>query len=139
MTWQQIQEDLAWTNAYTKAVNCPISFQYFATTQSSSYCTYRWYRKGFLTADIENVFHQISADSDDRDYVRFLLICKGHICTDLQGLYRKWFARITFGVTSSPFFLTLRSLGFLKVVFSGEGVGKFDPVHISRRNNLISI
>ena len=56
-----------------------------------------------LTADIEKAFHQISVDNDDRDYLRFLWL--ENIFSDQPTITRNRFARVIFGVTSSPFCL----------------------------------
>ena len=56
-----------------------------------------------LTADIEKAFHQISVDNDDRDYLRFLWL--DNIFSDQPTITRNRFARVIFGVTSSPFCL----------------------------------
>ena len=56
-----------------------------------------------LTADIEKAFHQISVDNDDRDYLRFLWL--ENILSDQPTITRNRFARVIFGVTSSPFCL----------------------------------
>ena len=56
-----------------------------------------------LTADIEKVFHQISVDSDERNYLSFLWL--DNISSDQLTISRNRFARVMFGVTSSPFCL----------------------------------
>ena len=56
-----------------------------------------------LTVDIEKAFHQISVDNDDRDYLRFLWL--DNIFSDQPTITRNRFARVIFGVTSSPFCL----------------------------------
>ena len=56
-----------------------------------------------LTTDIEKAFHQISADNDDRDYLIFLWL--DNIYSDQPAITRNRFARVIFGVSSSPFFL----------------------------------
>ena len=63
-----------------------------------------------LTADIEKAFHQISVNNDDRDCLRFLWL--DNICSDQLTVTRNRFARVIFGVTSSPSCLnsTIRKL-----------------------------
>ena len=56
-----------------------------------------------LTADIEKAFHQISVENDDRDYLRFLWF--DDVFSDQPTIVRNRFARVIFGVTSSPFLL----------------------------------
>ena len=56
-----------------------------------------------LTVDIEKAFYQISVDNDDRDYLRFLWL--DNIFSDQPTITRNRFARVIFGVTSSPFCL----------------------------------
>ena len=56
-----------------------------------------------LTADIKKAFHQISVDNDDRYYLRFLWL--ENIFSDQPTVTRNRFARVIFGVTSSPFCL----------------------------------
>ena len=55
------------------------------------------------TADIEKAFHQISMDNDDRDYLRFLWL--DNVSSDQPTITKNRFARVIFGVTSSPFCL----------------------------------
>ena len=56
-----------------------------------------------LNADIEKAFHQISLDNDDIDYLTFLWL--DNIFFDQPTITRNRFARVIFGVTSSPFCL----------------------------------
>ena len=56
-----------------------------------------------LNADIEKAFHQISVDNDDIDYLTFLWL--DNIFFDQPTITRNRFARVIFGVTSSPFCL----------------------------------
>ena len=56
-----------------------------------------------LSADIEKAFHQISISKQDRDYLRFLWF--DNIFSDQPKIIRNRFARVAFGVTSSPFCL----------------------------------
>ena len=56
-----------------------------------------------LNADIEKAFHQISVDNDDIDYLRFSRL--DNIFSDQPTITRNRFARVIFGVTSSPFSL----------------------------------
>ena len=56
-----------------------------------------------LTADIEKAFHQISEDNDDRDYLRLLWLDNKSF--DEPTITRNRFARVIFGITSSPFCL----------------------------------
>ena len=57
-----------------------------------------------LTADIEKAFHQISIDKDHRNFLRFLWF--DDVFSDQPTIVRNRFARVIFGVTSSPFLLT---------------------------------
>ena len=56
-----------------------------------------------LTADTEKAFDQVSVDNDGRDYLRYLWL--DNIFSDQPTITRNWFARVIFGVTSSPFCL----------------------------------
>ena len=56
-----------------------------------------------LTADIEKAFLQISIAEDDRDYLRFLWF--EDVFQDEPKIVRNRFARVVFGVNSSPFLL----------------------------------
>ena len=56
-----------------------------------------------LASDIEKAFLQITVDENDRDYLRFL--CFDIIFSDQPKIARSRFARVVFGVTSSPFCL----------------------------------
>lgn len=56
-----------------------------------------------LTADIEKAFLQISIAEEDRDYLRFLWF--DNVFSDQPTIIRNRFARVVFGVTSSPFCL----------------------------------
>ena len=56
-----------------------------------------------LTADIEKAFLQISIADDDRDYLRFLWF--DDVFQDEPKIVRNRFARVVFGVNSSPFLL----------------------------------
>ena len=56
-----------------------------------------------LTSDIEKAFLQISINENDRDYLRFLWF--DNILSDQPKIVRNRFARVVFGVTSSPFCL----------------------------------
>ena len=54
-----------------------------------------------LTSDITKAFSQISVDTQDRDYLRFLWF--DNIFSEQPTVVRNRFARMVFGVTSSPF------------------------------------
>ena len=54
-----------------------------------------------LTSDIEKVFLQINVNENDHDYLRFLWF--DNIFLDQPKIVRNRFARVVFGVTSSPF------------------------------------
>ena len=56
-----------------------------------------------LTDDIEKAFHQIRMDNNDKDDLRFLWL--DNIFSDQPTITRNRFARVIFGVTSSPFCL----------------------------------
>ena len=56
-----------------------------------------------LTSDIEKAFLQINVNENDRDYLRFLWF--DNILSDQPKIVRNRFARVVFGVTSSPFCL----------------------------------
>ena len=56
-----------------------------------------------LTSDIEKAFLQINVNENDRDYLRFLWF--DNIFSDQPKIVRNRFARVVFGVTSSPFSL----------------------------------
>ena len=56
-----------------------------------------------LTADIEKAFLQISIDDTDRNYLRFLWF--EDVFSNEPRIVRNRFARVIFGVTSSPFLL----------------------------------
>ena len=68
-----------------------------------------------LTSGIEKAFLQISISENDRDYLRFLWF---DVFSDSPKLVRNRFARVIFGVTSSPFLLnqTIRKLNQIKVM-----------------------
>ena len=57
-----------------------------------------------LTSDIEKAFLQISINPKERDFVRFLWF--EDVFADEPKIVRNRFARLLFGVTSSPFLLT---------------------------------
>ena len=56
-----------------------------------------------MTSDIEKAFLQISVDKSDRDYLRFLWF--DNVFFEAPRIVRNRFARVVFGVTSSPFLL----------------------------------
>ena len=56
-----------------------------------------------LTSDIEKAFLQISIEKNDRDFLRFLLF--DDVFSNTPKIVRNRFARVIFGVTSSPFLL----------------------------------
>ena len=56
-----------------------------------------------MTSDIEKAFLQVSVDKGDRDYLRFLWF--DDVFSDTPKIVRNRFARVVFGVTSSPFLL----------------------------------
>ena len=56
-----------------------------------------------LTSDIEKAFLQINVNENDRDYLRFLWF--DNIFSGQPKIVRNRFARVVFGVTSSPFSL----------------------------------
>ena len=56
-----------------------------------------------LTSDIEKVFLQINVNENDLDYLRFLWF--DNIFSDQSKIVPNRFARVVFGVTSSPFCL----------------------------------
>ena len=56
-----------------------------------------------LVADVEKAFHQISIAEKDRDALRFLWI--DNIASERPRVLLYRFARVVFGVTSSPFLL----------------------------------
>ena len=56
-----------------------------------------------LTSDIEKTFLQINVNENDREYPRFLSF--ENIFSNQPKLVRNRFARVVFGVTSSPFCL----------------------------------
>ena len=56
-----------------------------------------------LTSDIEKVFLQINVNENDLDYLRFLWF--DNIFSDQSKIVPNRFARVVFGVTSSPFYL----------------------------------
>ena len=56
-----------------------------------------------LTADIEKAFLQISIDKDHRNFLRFLWF--DDVFSNEPTIVRNRFARVVFGVTSSPFLL----------------------------------
>jgi len=57
-----------------------------------------------LTSDIEKAFHQISVTPSERDYLRFLWF--DDVFSEQPKIIRNRFARLIFGVSSSPFLLT---------------------------------
>ena len=56
-----------------------------------------------LTSDIEKAFLQINVNENDRNYLRFLWF--NNMFSDQPKIVRNRFARVVFGVTSSPFCL----------------------------------
>ena len=56
-----------------------------------------------ITADIEKAFLQIGIKETDRDYLRFLWV--DDILKENPKIIRNRFARVVFGMTSSPFLL----------------------------------
>ena len=56
-----------------------------------------------VIADIEKAFLMVAMAKKDRDVLRFLWFKDA--CTDQQDLMELRFARVVFGVTSSPFLL----------------------------------
>ena len=54
-----------------------------------------------LTSDIEKAFLEISINENDRDHLRFLWF--DDVFSDLPKVVQNKFARVIFGVTSSPF------------------------------------
>ena len=56
-----------------------------------------------LTADIQSAFLQISINENDGNYLRFLRF--DYVFADKPIIVRNRFARVVFGVTSSPFIL----------------------------------
>ena len=57
-----------------------------------------------LTSDIEKAFLQISVNPEERDFLRFLWF--DDVFSDNPKIVRNRFARLIFGVNSSPFLLT---------------------------------
>ena len=55
-----------------------------------------------LTADIEKAFLQISRDNDHHNFLRFLWF--DDVFSNEPTIVRNRFARVVFGVTSSPFY-----------------------------------
>ena len=56
-----------------------------------------------MTSDIEKTFLQISVDKGDQEYLRFLWF--DDVFSEVSRILRNRFARVVFGVTSSPFLL----------------------------------
>ena len=56
-----------------------------------------------MTSDIEKAFLQISVDKGDWDYLRFLWFYD--VFSEAPRIVRNRFARVVFGVTSSPILL----------------------------------
>ena len=57
-----------------------------------------------LTADIQQTFLQISINTSDRDYLKFLWF--EDLVAKVPKIVCKRFTRVLFGMTSSPYLLT---------------------------------